>query len=188
MNKIKSRLEEFKSLPESEYKKEFMFCLLTPQSKAQNCWYAVEEISKLSSLNLDNATKILSSKTRFHHTKAKRIIGNLKLWPAIEQQLENSNILELRNNLAKTVNGYGLKEASHFLRNIGKSDNQIAILDRHILRNLHQQGLIKEQKIKSQKHYLEVEQVYLNYAKQSNILPDELDLLWWSRENGEIFK
>ena len=84
--------------------------------------------------------------------------------------------------MAKEVNGYGLKEASHFLRNIGKSNNKIAILDRHILRNL------KEDKIKNHKHYLEVEQKFLDYASSESIPPDELDLLWWSKENGEIFK
>lgn len=81
-----------------------------------------------------------------------------------------------------------MKEASHFLRNIGFSNNQIAILDRHILKNLKAQNLIKETKIKSEKHYLEIEQIYLNYAKETNIPADELDLLWWSQENGEIFK
>ena len=54
----------------------------------------------------------------------------------------------LRNFIAENVKGYGLKEASHFLRNIGKSDNQIAILDRHILRNLKALDIIEEEKIK----------------------------------------
>ena len=106
----------------------------------------------------------------------------------IKHHLNNNNIKELRNFIAKIVNGYGLKEASHFLRNTGISNNQIAILDRHILKNLHALNLIQETKIKSQKNYLEVENIFINFAKSINIPPDHLDLLWWSQENGEIFK
>lgn len=185
---IQSKLESFKKLSEQEKYKEFLFCLLTPQSNAQRCWRAVEEISFLREMSLENVTKILKKKTRFHNIKAKRILEAEKIWEKVQQELQNKNPIELRNWLAKNVNGYGLKEASHFLRNIGKSNNKIAILDRHILRNLHQVGLINEQKVKSQKDYLKIEKVFLNYALSINIQPDELDLLWWSQENGEIFK
>jgi len=94
----------------------------------------------------------------------------------------------LNKPFSKNVKGYGLKEASHFLRNIGLSNNKIAILDRHILRNLKELGLIKDAKIKSPKHYLETEQIFLAHADRMRIPADELDLHWWSQENGEIFK
>ncbi len=179
---INKRLSEFGLLNDDARFKEFMFCLLTPQSNAQRCWQAVEEISKLNKLTFEKVVEILSKKTRFHNTKARRIIDAKASWEKIKPRLSDSNIFELRNFLASEVNGYGLKEASHFLRNIGKSDNQIAILDRHILRNL------REGKIKNRKHYFEVEQKFLDYAWEIGIPPDELDLLWWSEENGEIFK
>jgi N-glycosylase/DNA lyase len=102
--------------------------------------------------------------------------------------LKKDNILELRNWLADNVKGYGLKEASHFLRNVGKSNNQIAILDRHILKNLQAHRVIQDTKIKNKKDYLEKEQKYLEFANQTGIPADELDLFWWSQENGEIFK
>lgn len=181
-DEIKSRLNEFSSLSESKYFKEFLFCLLTPQSNAQRCWKAVEELSSLKNLNQTNISNILKTKTRFHNTKTKRILQAKQNFQKILPNLSNNNIPQLRNYLANNVKGYGLKEASHFLRNIGKSNNKIAILDRHILKNL------KENKIKSPKHYLEIEQKFLNYANSINIPADELDLLWWSRENGEIFK
>ena len=179
---IKSRLNSFKFLTEEQKFKEFMFCLLTPQSNAQRCWQAVEEISKLKNPSLVQITDILSKKTRFHHTKAKRILQAKRTFQNLRPHLSNNNIPELRNLLAENVEGYGLKESSHFIRNIGKSNNQIAILDRHILKNLN------VEKIKSQKHYLEIEQKFINHANSLSIPPDELDLLWWSQENGEIFK
>ncbi len=188
---IKSRLNDFKSLPISSYIYEFLFCLLTPQSNAKKCWQAIEELKKLSLSNIEKEKliSILKSKTRFHNNKSSYIIHNLQLWPNIQSQINSKqDTKELRNWLSENVLGFGLKEASHFLRNIGKSNNKIAILDRHILRNLKQLSLIEEEKIKNSKHYLEVENIFLDFASSINIPADHLDLLWWSKENGDIFK
>ena len=126
--------------------------------------------------------------TRFHNNKTTYILLAEETWNKIKPNLDRKDIKELRNFIADHVKGYGLKEASHFLRNIGKSNNEIAILDRHILRNLVFLKVIKEDKIKNKKHYFEIEQKFLDYAKKVNIPIDELDLLFWSKENGEIFK
>lgn len=187
-SKIKSRLDSFKNLPEKEQYKEFLFCLLTPQSSAQRCWQAVEQLSQLQNPTVQEIYQILKTKTRFHKTKTPRILQAKQGFEKVKPLLNNPDKKELRNTIAKIVNGYGLKESSHFLRNIGKSGNQIAILDRHILKNLYALNLIKETKIKSQKHYFKIENIFLNFANQISIPADELDLLWWSQENGEIFK
>ena len=186
--KIISRLNDFKILKEEDQFKELLFCLLTPQSNAQRCWQAVELLSKLPKLTNPEVLEILKTKTRFHNTKSLRILKAEETWKVIKPLLNNPNRLELRNQISEIVNGYGLKEAGHFLRNIGKSDNQIAILDRHILRNLEKYQVISEEKIKGQKHYKKIESLFLDFAKQNNIPADHLDLLWWSQENGEIFK
>jgi len=107
--------------------------------------------------------------------KCNTIIGNLC-------------IFELRNELAEEIKGFGLKEASHFLRNIGLSNNKIAILDRHILRNLVNYNIIPETKIKNKKDYFEKEKLFLKFSQEINIPLDEIDLLFWQRETGEIFK
>lgn len=185
---IKFRLQQFKDLPEKEYFREFQFCLLTPQSSAQRCWNAVEQLSKLSNLNRELVYDILKTKTRFHKTKTNYITQSENTWKKIKPLLNNPDKKKLRNFLAKNIKGYGLKESSHFLRNIGKSSNQIAILDRHIIKNLQKLNIIQEPKIKSPKNYLEIENKFINFANSINIPPDELDLLWWSQENGEIFK
>ena len=78
-----------------------------------------------------------------------RLFEGYKNWNNVKSKLSEKNIPELRNWLAKNVKGYGLKEAGHFLRNIGISDNKITILDRHILRNLKKLNIIAEEKIKS---------------------------------------
>lgn len=188
-SKIQKRLNEFKSLEEKYYFSEFLFCLLTPQSQAKKCWQAVEELSELKKFTKKNVSQILKSKTRFHNTKTDYILNAPYLWhKELKGKLLSSDPQWSRKWIVESVKGMGMKEASHFLRNIGFSNNQIAILDRHILKNLKDFDLIKETKIKSKKNYLEIEKIYLDFAKSINILPDELDLLWWSQENGEIFK
>lgn len=185
---LKSRLEDFKKLSEEQMRREFLFCILTPQSNAQRCWNAVEEIAKLKNPSEKQIVDILKTRTRFHNTKAKRIVQAFTVWQRVKKELQTENVFDLRNWLADNVNGYGLKEAGHFLRNVGKSNNEIAILDRHILRNLVSAKVIPDEKIKNRKNYLQIEKDFLSYAKEIRIPADELDLLWWSEENGEIFK
>jgi len=185
---VKERLKAFKALGEVEQQKEFVFCLLTPQSNAQRCWEAVEQIFKTKNFEENHLSKILKSKSRFHNNKAKYVSEGLREWNKIRPNLKNEDIITLRNWLADNVKGYGLKEASHFLRNIGKSDNKIAILDRHILKNMKEARKIREVEIKGKKDYLEKEKKYIEFANSLKIPADELDLLLWSKENGQIFK
>ncbi|HEX9829408.1 MAG TPA: hypothetical protein VGB10_04275 [Bacteroidota bacterium] len=88
----------------------------------------------------------------------------------------------------KNVMGLGYKEATHFLRNIGKNDG-LAILDRHILRNLKRYGAIRSlPDTLSRKQYLSIEKRFMKFSERVGIPVDELDLLFWSMETGEIRK
>jgi N-glycosylase/DNA lyase len=88
----------------------------------------------------------------------------------------------------KKIKGIGYKEASHFLRNIGLGE-KMAILDRHILKNLKNYGLIKEiPKTLTRGKYLKIEKKYIEFSKKLNIRPDELDLILWAKETGYVFK
>ncbi len=186
--KIKQHLQKFKILQPEKYFDEFLFCLLTPGSSARRCWQAVEELKNLQEWNKEAVSKILKKRTRFHNNKTQRILEADTAWNRIIPLLNNPNIFELRGKLAEEVNGFGLKEASHFLRNIGKSDNQIAILDRHILKNLKSLGIIKIEAIKGYNQYIETEKIFLKFAEKINIPSDHLDLLFWSQETGEMYK
>lgn len=84
--------------------------------------------------------------------------------------------------------GLGMKEASHFMRNIGLFED-IAILDRHILKNLIEYDVISEiPKTLTVKIYLEIEQKMKEFAEKIKIPFTELDLLFWSEETGHVFK
>lgn len=185
---IEQQLEKFKSLASQSYFDELLFCLLTPGSNAQRCWKAVQELKALKHWNTRSITPLLAKRTRFHNMKTQRVLKARKDWKKIQSLLVMEDRKTLRNTLAQEVNGLGLKEASHFLRNIGKSDNQIAILDRHILKHLHLNDQIDSPEIRSPKHYLDIEQKFIAFSRSLNIPIDHLDLLFWSEENGEVFK
>jgi N-glycosylase/DNA lyase len=90
--------------------------------------------------------------------------------------------------LVREVDGLGWKEASHFLRNIGRGDD-LAILDRHILRNLQRHGVIRRMPGSlTPKRYLQIENRMESFSKDVEISMAALDMLFWSRETGEIFK
>ena len=84
-------------------------------------------------------------------------------------------------------NGDLWKESSHFLRNIGYRG--LAILDRHILKNLHRHGVISAvPQAMTRNTYLSIEHRFFRFAEHLGVSIDELDLLFWSRETGKILK
>ncbi len=98
------------------------------------------------------------------------------------------NTQEAREWLVNGVKGIGYKEASHFLRNIGFGE-ELAILDRHILRNLKELGVIHEIPLSlSKKKYFEIEKKMKEFSRSVNIPMSHLDLVFWYKETGEIFK
>jgi len=198
-DEIKKRLKEFQNiLNESDEKifAELAFCVCTPQSKATICWNAISSLIKNDLLFKGDAEKIrpFLNTVRFGNNKAKYIVearnfftenGKLKIKEKIQ---EFKNIFELREWLVENVKGLGFKEASHFLRNMGLGEN-LAILDRHILKNLKEYEVIKEiPRALTSKIYLEIEKKMKEFSKKINTPMSELDLLFWSKETGKIFK
>jgi N-glycosylase/DNA lyase len=190
---IRARLADFQSVTPSDYFYELVYCLLTPQSSAA---HAEQAVSLLSSAGFHhkkvNPERILRRKEcyiRFHRTKSRHLLRMKEQFPVIARKLsEPASAFELREWLVKNVHGLGYKESSHFLRNIGKNDG-LAILDRHILRNLNRLDLIDSiPKTIGRKQYLEIEQSFSKCAMTFGIAFDELDLLFWSMETGEIRK
>ncbi len=191
-NRIRQRLLDFKHVPESEYFYELCFCLCTPQSKAENALIVEEKLKKLNFQNKNiNPVRILNDKShyiRFHNQKAKNLVDMKSIFPDFFSVLKSEmKPMEKRLWLADNVKGLGMKESSHFLRNIGYRN--LAILDRHILKHLVECRVYKEiPKVSSVARYLEVEKEFINFSKQIKIPMDELDLLFWSFETGQIIK
>lgn len=196
---IKKRLDEFrktKDMGDEIIFAELAFCLCTPQSKATTCWNAVQALVKNNLLYSGKKEQIkpFLNAVRFNENKSKYIVEARKLFfddgKLNLRKLINSfdDVYELREWLAENVNGFGFKESSHFLRNIGIG-NGLAILDIHILKNLKKYGVIEEvSKYLSKKKYLELENRMKKFAEDVGIPIDELDLLLWSEETGFVFK
>jgi N-glycosylase/DNA lyase len=134
-------------------------------------------------------------RVRFGKNKAKYIVEARKKFTVDgkiqikEFLLSFIDPLELREWLVKNIKGMGMKEASHFIRNIGFNNNQLAILDVHILKNLKDFGVIEKiPKSLTKKEYLKIEDRMKEFSKKIGIPLDELDLLIWSKETGFIFK
>ncbi|RKZ24654.1 DNA lyase, partial [bacterium] len=65
----------------------------------------------------------------------------------------------------------------------------LAILDRHILKNLLKLGVISSiPPSLSRRQYLEIEKKFIEYAKKTGIPPAHLDFVLWYRETGKVFK
>ena len=107
----------------------------------------------------------------------------------IKSKISTKDIIATRDWFVDNIKGMGYKEASHFLRNIGLGRN-IAILDRHILKNLKRYGVIAKipDSVGSRKVYMGIEDKMRLFSKSSGIPLDELDLLFWSLQTGFIFK
>ncbi len=185
---IKNRLKEFSEVSEGDYFYELCFCLLTPGSKARQAEKVVDFLRREDFENKSVDFKDELKKVRFHNVKKQRLIDMKKKYSLVLSKVKNErDNFSLREFLVENVNGLGYKEASHFLRNIGKKN--LVILDRHILKNMFKFG--KLEKIPdslSRKKYLEIENKFKKLADENNISVDELDLLFWSMETGEVFK
>ncbi|MBS3151982.1 N-glycosylase/DNA lyase [Candidatus Woesearchaeota archaeon] len=196
---IQNRLKYFKSVWNEDEKRifaELCFCLLTPQSKAKLCDAAIQNLVKTNLLftGKEQDIKDYLIGVRFNNNKSRYITEARNMFTKdgkifIKDKIKQfDNELELRNWLVENVNGIGLKEAGHFMRNIGMYEN-VSILDRHILKNLHKHGVIDEiPNPLTKKQYLEIEEKMKLFCKEVGIGIEEIDLLFWSEETGEVFK
>ena len=188
--------EVWEKAGEEEIFAELMFCLFTPQSKAVSCWEAVNILAANNMIFTASAEEIAEkiSKVRFRNNKARYAVEARNLFlrngkMKIKEKLKSfKDIYALREWLIKNIKGMGYKEAGHFLRNIGIG-KELAILDRHILKNLKNLGAIKEiPKTLTPKIYFEIEKLMQDFSKKTGIPMGHLDMLLWCKESGGIFK
>ncbi len=200
-NRIEERLKEYRRTWRDGDNKdifcELAFCILTPQSKARNAWKAISELRESNLLFIGSEEEMLPflNIVRFNRTKAKN------LCILREQMMDETgrfitkdffstfnSPFEMREWIVKNIRGMSYKEASHFLRNIGFGQ-ELAILDRHILKNLAALDVIQEvPKTVSPKLYKEIEEKLKVYCKEVDIPMENIDLLLWYLEAKDIFK
>ncbi len=193
-NTIDSRIKEFSELgrkSSNEIFKELCFCLLTANFSAQGGIKIQNAVGdgflKLPEEEL--AKKLSELGHRFPNTRAKYIFEARKYKDNLKEILENfKDESEAREWIVKNIKGLGMKESSHFLRNIGYKN--LAIIDFHIVDLLAKHNLIEKPKSKSltQKKYIEIENLLKKIAKKTNLSLGELDLYLWYEETGKVLK
>lgn len=194
---ILTRLEEFRILwdkgSDEDLFRELVFCLLTPQSRAKICWKAVQRLERKCMLNesVPDSVQVELTGVRFSQKKSEYIClaGKMFSNKSLRSTLSGFSTSSVaREWLVMNIKGLGYKEASHFLRNIGLGE-ELAILDRHILKNLSLFGVIEiVPSSLSKKTYMEIEQKMKEFSERLNIPMGHLDLLLWYKEAGEVFK
>src|SRR3989338_249453 len=94
---IKARLRDFEKVKEDEIFYELCFCLLTPQSKAENCDFVVSQLRKDNFINKKfNPKKYLRSKVRFHNKKSKYLMEMKSKYKEVSIKLKNGDKYEER--------------------------------------------------------------------------------------------
>lgn len=188
---IDTRIHEFKTInthSAEELYTELCFCLLTANFSSQRSIHIHAQLK--SHFGIDSsetlAAKLKASGYRFPHTRAAYITearAHKDSLPTILHTLQGE---DRRAWLVHTIKGFGYKEASHFLRNIGYDD--YAIIDSHILDLLTREKLIRKPKTLTQKKYKTLEKLLRTLALQTNLTLAELDLYLWYQETGKILK
>lgn len=193
-NTISSRMNEFEELGKktsNEIFKELCFCLMTANFSAyggikiQNALQ--DDFLHLSEEELSKKLSELGH--RFPNMRAKFVVLAQIHKDSIKEILQSINDeIKMREWIVKNIKGLGMKEASHFLRNIGYKN--VAIIDFHIIDLLAKHNLIDKPKNKSlsPKKYIEIENVLREISKQTNLNLGELDLYLWYEETGKVLK
>ena len=193
---VGKRLLEFKSFKvrdSEQWFSELCFCILTANSRAET---AIKIQEKLGPKGFRNASEaevrncIRKEGHRFHNNKARFIVEarkHLNVKKIVQGIVAEEGEKAAREWLVQNVKGIGYKESSHFLRNIGFKN--LAILDRHILNLMQEEGLIvKKPKTLGRKKYLEIEEKFLKIAKELKMPTAELDLFMWYMKTGKVLK
>ncbi len=184
--KIDERINEFKNIKNSDIFSELCFCILTANSSAERCIY-VQKHAKNCFENLPQhklAERLKKLGARFHTKRAGYIV---------EARENKKELCRLSNDgkkarewLVENIKGLGMKESSHFLRNIGYDD--VAIIDFHIIDILVENKIIDRPKNLNKNKYLKIEKILKKIAKNLNLTLAELDLYLWYLETGKILK
>jgi len=196
---IAARLQHFEEVGKKGGRalfEELCFCLLTPQSKARSCDDAIRILKEKKLLFSGDAAaiaKVLSTKTRFHNNKARYLLEAREKFSEddfalLARATFSGSERQARDYFLREVKGLGLKEASHYLRNVGRGST-LAILDRHIMKNLVKcKAIPRVPTSLTEKRYIEIEKHMEKFCAKVGIPLAHLDLLFWAEETGEIFK
>ena len=170
---------KFKATSETE----LAFCISTANSSALSGLKFQKSLEGLSlnDLSVEEIERLMrESGVRFASRKAEYIKIAIDKFDVVERAVKLDDF-SARRELLK-LKGLGMKESSHFLRNVGRKN--LAIVDRHVLRWLEGEGY----KFKLPKDYTKAEEVLRRIAKEKRLTLAELDLIIWFEMTGKVLK
>jgi N-glycosylase/DNA lyase len=188
---ITNRMKEFEVAGKSKQDKvfsELCFCLLTANFQAEKCIKIQNEMARGFEIMPEEelAKELKKVGHRFWPQRAERIVEARECKTELCQIIFKKSGNEMRDWLVENVKGLGMKESSHFLRNIGYKD--LAIIDFHIVDLLEREGLAQRPNTLTKNKYIEIEKILEEFGKKVNLNLAELDLYLWYIETGKILK
>ena len=193
---VENRIAEFLEVYEKDtyaWFEELTYCLLTAYSSAERGQVCVDALCDCGALmhgSLEEVVETLRCQGhRFADRRAEYIVEARRLATKLKQTIQGfSKTSDARKWLVENVKGLGWKESSHFLRNVGYFD--VAILDRHIVSNMREHGLIQDDDRKglTKRRYLEYERLLEYVAESVGMTLGEMDLYLWYRKTGKVLK
>jgi N-glycosylase/DNA lyase len=189
---ISKRVNEFEKVGKSKEEAvfgELCFCLLTANFSAEKCIRIQNEMGRgFSLLSKEELAKELKKHGhRFPNARANYIYEAQKCEKDLCKLIGTGK--QRREKLVSEIKGLGMKEASHFLRNIGFKD--VAIVDFHIIDLLKKEGLVEFDRFSqslTKKRYIEIEKTLERLAHSVEMNLAELDLYLWYLETGKVLK
>jgi N-glycosylase/DNA lyase len=183
-----NEFENYRTKNKSIIFSELCFCLLTANFKADKCIQIQKELdSGFEILSKEELADLLKIKGhRFWPQRADRIVRAREYKEELFNLVFKTSEIPMRSWLVENIYGLGMKEASHFLRNIGYKD--VAIIDFHIIDLLVGEGLIKKPNTITPKKYIEIEDTLRILGGKVNLNLAELDLYLWYIETGKVLK
>ncbi len=198
---IRARLAEFEAIrregDDERLFEELVYCIFTAGASARMGLNAIEKVRPhLLKAGHPRLNRLLLGAHRYPRARSGYVVHTRSYLRRdcglrLRERLESfGNDADARRDFFASnpgVKGIGYKEASHYLRNIGYRG--YAILDKHILRALHECGVIDSpDPLATKIKYHAVEEQMRKFAGEIKINFDELDLLLWSNKTGEILK
>ncbi len=188
---VEEKIREFEKMRnkgEEAWFSELCFCILTANYTAEGGLriqkaLGAEGFLKLSYEELVSKLKQLGH--RFPRARARYIVEARRYFGKLKKNVLAFSSGKKAREWLLQIKGIGLKEASHFLRNVGFKD--VAIIDRHILKILREAGLINFEKI-TRKRYFEAEKKLEMLAERLNLDLARLDLYLWYLKTGKVLK
>ena len=110
-----------------------------------------------------------------------------------ELSLSGLNLRTCTPEELETIHGIGPKTSRFFILHSRPDQNNIAVLDRHILKYLGDLGVSVPKSTPNKKKYKELERIFVNHAREKGVDIATLDLEIWrqnrtlpSDSNGEV--